>query len=208
MPYMPIRLQYRLRAAFLVLALVALMPLSGCWVESINGLNEGELFGASDHNRIFDPALVGTWVIPADKCTETITITAENEEYTWREAGQGEDCIENNGNRELYYHSALYKLDNHLFLDVTARPEDVCNVCRAMHWIFLVQLDKNSFSMTPIDSDWLKKSVEAKTVSLGTLSNDTDTITATPNELKAFCRKYADDNEAFKPTPDSVMKRK
>jgi len=139
----------------------------------------------------------------------TLSITAEKDQYTWRETVEGEGCSDNNGKKELYYLSTVYKLDKHLFLDLTARPEDVCDeLCRAIHMIFLVQIDKDSFTMAPIDSEWLKSSIEAKTVTLSTMSDDTDIITATPKELKAFCRKYADDKEAFKLAPGFKFSRK
>lgn len=80
-------------------------------------------------------------------------------------------------------------------------------MCVAVHWIFLTQIDKDSFSLVPIDSDWLKKAVEQKTVALATLSGDSDTVTASAKELKAFCREYADDKEVFKPIPEFTFKR-
>ncbi len=143
-----------------------------------------------------------------EKCAVTINITAGKDEYTWREIAEGEGCADNGGKKEAYYISTAYKLDNHLFLDLTARSEDVCDSCRPMHSIFLAHLDKDSLTMAAIDSDWLGKARKAGTLTLSTLSNDTDVITATPAELKAFCRKYADDKEAFKPLPDFVLKRK
>ena len=90
------------------------------------------------------------------------------------------------------------KLDAYYFLDVSPIADDVCDMCLAKHDIFLVKFDRTTLSLTPIDSDWLKKSVEAKTVTLATLAGDTDTITASSTELKAFCRKFAENTEVFK----------
>jgi hypothetical protein len=68
-------------------------------------------------------------------------------------------------------------------------------------------LDKTTLSITPIDSDWLKKSIAAKTVTLATLGDDIDTITASSKELKAFCRRFAGDMAVFRPESTSTFKR-
>lgn len=93
-------------------------------------------------------------------------------------------------------------------MDLTARPEDVCEMCLRVHWIFLVRQEKDSFTLTTIDSDWLKEAEHKKAVTLATLPNDTDTLTASPKELKEFCRKYAGDSAVFKPDPNFTFKRK
>ena len=69
-------------------------------------------------------------------------------------------------------------LDSYYFLDLSPVNKDVCDMCLAKHEIFLAKFDKDSLSLTPIDSDWLKKSISQKTVSLATVADDTDTITA------------------------------
>jgi hypothetical protein len=78
--------------------------------------------------------------------------------------------------------------------------DDVCDMCLAKHDILLVKFDKTTLSFTPIDSDWLKTSLQAKTVTLATVAGDTDTITASSKELKAFCRRFAENTEVFKST--------
>ena len=85
--------------------------------------------------------------------------------------------------------SLLVKLDSHYFLDLSPVDADVCALCLARHEIYLAKFDKTTFSITPIDSDWLKKSLEAKTVTLATVAGDLDTITASSKDLKAFCRE-------------------
>ena len=100
------------------------------------------------------------------------------------------------------------KLDNHYFFDIYPLSDDVCDMCRAVHNIFLVKSDKTTLSLTPIDSDWLKKSSAAKTLNLATLAGDTDTITASSGDLKAFCRKFADDARVFRPeTAETFVRR-
>jgi hypothetical protein len=188
-----------------ILTLASLLVLPGCWVTSLNGLSDAGLF-ENDGDQTFDAGLLGTYGITSDNCASTLTITAKEKTYEWEMTGVGEGC--NQDKLKSYYEGQLFKLDNHLFFDLTARPDDVCDVCRAVHWIFLVQIEKDSFSMVPIDSDWLKNAVQNKTASLETLPDDTDTITASGKELKAFCRKYADNKEAFTPLSDFTFKRK
>jgi len=194
------------RLAGILLALVGLLMLPACWVTSINGLSEQGLSG-SDQDQIFDPSLVGSWGTTSDNCAITLVITAKNKDYEWQTTSVGEGCDEDKPPKS-YYEAQVFKLDNHQFLDLTARRADVCDMCTAVHGIFLIQLDKDSFSLAAIDSDWLKNGLEQKTVTLATMPDDTDTLTASPKDLKAFCRKYADDKEAFKPIPNLTFKRK
>ncbi|HTS38217.1 MAG TPA: hypothetical protein VMH04_21265 [Candidatus Solibacter sp.] len=188
------------------MALATLLALSGCWVTSLNGLDEGGSF-ASDADRVFEPALLGSWILSGEDCEGAVQITAKNGVYQWQMSGEGTGCDDKPGKYD-YYESRLFKLDNHYFLDQTARDSDVCEMCIAIHWIFLLQLEKDSFTLIPIDDEWLKAAVEQKSTSLPTMADNTDMITASPKELKAFCRKYADDREVFKPTPDLTFRRK
>jgi hypothetical protein len=184
------------RIAGIVVLIVSLMLLSGCPVKSLNGLDEG----LNDQDMVLDARLVGTWPDVGEKCTSTVTITAHEKVYHW----QVVDC---ESNKKTLYEARLFKLDEHYFLDMTAPPEEVCDLCVGIHLISLVQFEKDSFALAPIDYDWFNKAVQKKRVSLTTLPDDPGTITSPPKDLKAFCRKYADNKEAFKPDPDTVLKR-
>ena len=144
--------------------------------------------------------------MPSD-CMATINITADNGEYVARQTSEGEKCTEED-KKEIDYRGKVYKLDGHLFLDVTSRSQDVCRVCIPVHWIFRIRIEKDLLALTPINSDWLRARFESKTAGLATLSNESNVVTATARELKGFCRKYADDKEAFILTPTMVLKRK
>jgi hypothetical protein len=174
-----------------------LVLLSGCPVKSLNGLDEGS---DNDHDMVFDRRLVGTWADVGQKCASTVTITANEKVYTW----QVVDC---ESNKKTSYEARLFKLDQRYFLDMTAPSEEVCDLCMGIHLISLVQFEKDSFALAPIDYDWFNKAVQKKSVTLKTLPDDPGTITSPSKDLKAFCRKYADNREAFKPDPDSVLKR-
>jgi hypothetical protein len=100
------------------------------------------------------------------------------------------------------------KLGTHYFLDVEPMPAEVCDMCAGKHDILLAKFDNRTLSLTPIDSDWLKKSLAATTVTLATVAGDTNTITASFRDLKAFFRKFAKNKEAFRPESAAIFKRK
>jgi hypothetical protein len=196
--------RFLLRIGLVVLALTGVLGMSGCWVTSINGLDESTL-SHPDPDKIFDTSLVGSWGITSDNCSSVLKIGGSDHVYNWEWRALSEACTDKE--KVLYYESELFRLDNHLFLDLSARSEDVCELCRAVHWIFLLRVDKDSLTLTPIDSEWLKQAKEQNTVTLATLPDDTDTIMASAKDLKAFCRKYADDKNVFQLTSAFVFKR-
>jgi hypothetical protein len=187
------------------LCLAAVLTLTGCWVSSVNGLDESRLLH-QDRDVVVDQMLTGAWQKTDDKCTTILTVTSGERIYDLQATAQGEKCADSG--KIAYYRARLLKLDSHLFLDVSPRPDDVCDMCLALHWIFLVKFDKDALSFTPIDSDWLKKALEQKTVTLATMPGDTDRLTASAKDLKAFCRRYADNKEVFTPVPELVFKRR
>lgn len=168
--------------------------MSGCPVKSINGMEEK----GNDPDMVYDARLVGTWPVH-DKCTSSLTSTAHEKVYSW----QVVDC---QSNKTTSYEARLFKLDQHYFLDVTAPSEQVCELCVGVHLIYLVNFEKDSVVLAPLDYDWFKTALQKKRVRLTTLPDDPSTITASAKDLKAFCRKYADDKEAFKPDSDSILK--
>jgi hypothetical protein len=195
------------RYAAMALAFFALLALPGCWVTSINPLYEEGPSSSKDPDVVFDQSLIGTWMAVADKCAAPLTITSKNQVYDLQSPGRLESEGCKGAEKPSHYQARLVKLDASYFLDVSPIASDVCDMCLAEHNIFLAKLDKETLSITPIDSDWLKKSITAKTVTLATLGDDTDTITASSKELKSFCRRFAGDKAVFKPESISTFKR-
>jgi hypothetical protein len=193
------------------LILAALLVLPGCWVMSINPLYEEHLFGHSDPDLTFDQNLVGSWWQPKEGCLLKIAAADEKYavEYVTPKQKQGEGCALDEG-QTVRMEGRLVKLDAHRFLDVAPRSDDVCFSCLPMHQIYLMALDKDSLTLTPIDGDWLKQGVEQNKVVVATLpdDNDHDSLAATTKDLKDFYRRYADDQAAFKPVPNLAFKRK
>jgi hypothetical protein len=192
-----VRSGYIFKGTGICLALAALVALSGCWVESINPLYEDGLLSSKDPDVVFDNRLTGSWSVIDDKCTITLAISAKGDIYDLESTQQGEGC--GSAGEKSRKQGRLVRLDTSYFLDVSPMPEDVCDECLAKHTIYQVKID-NGFSLTPIDSDWLGKALAAKTVSLSTLPDDADTITASSKDLKAFCRRFAGEKAVFKPT--------
>jgi hypothetical protein len=176
--------------------LACLVLTTACPERSLNGLDER----GNDPDMVFDARLAGTWPAVAEKCTTGLTIIAREKIYTL----QFVDC---ESNKKTSYEAYLFKLDQHYFLDMTAPSEDVCDLCIALHTIYLVKFEKDSVALAPLDYDWFKTAVEKRRVSLTTLPDDPGTITSPAKDLRAFCRQYADDGKAFKPDPDWVLKR-
>jgi len=195
-----------LRLAGATLILAGLLVLPGCWVTSINALyDDGTIDNPhNDPDVVLDQSLIGTWTETNGKCTTLLTIAVTNQVYDLQSTEQGEECSE----EKSHFQARLVKLDSHYFLDLSPVDGDVCTMCLARHEILLTKFDKTTLSLTPIDSDWLKKSVEAKKVALATVAGDTDTITASPKDLKAFCREFAENTEAFRPASTETLKRK
>ncbi len=184
------------RAVAIGFVLTCLVLMSGCPEQSLNGLDEG----SNDPDMVFDARLVGVWPIADGKCSSTLTITAHEKVYTF----QSVDC---ESKKKTAYEGRLFKLDEHYFLDMATPSAEVCDLCIGIHLIYLVQFEKDSLALAPLDSDWFKTAVQKKGVDLTTLPDDPGTITSSAKELKAFCRKYADNKEAFRLDPDAVLKR-
>jgi len=195
------------RIVAVVLALAGLLVLPGCWVQSVNGLSEAEPFVSTDKDQTYDPSLLGLWSVTSEDCTTTLDVKADSNEYRWKVTSEGKGCGSEKSETD-YYEGKLFKLDDHKFVDLTARGEDVCKACIPVHWIFKIKIENSSLSLIPIDDKWLKKAEKEKTVSLATSHDDPDTLTASPKELKEFCRRYADDPDAFKPDPQFTFERK
>lgn len=188
----------------MTVALASMLALPACWVESINALYD-DGFMRQDADVIMDQKLVGDWSAVEENCMMVLAISAKDRAYLIESTQQGEKCSD--AGKKERHQAHLIKLGAHYFLDVSPRDDDVCEMCLAKHTIYRTEIDKSSFSLIPIDSDWLKDAVRNKTVLLSTLPNDTDVLTSPSAELKTFCRKYADDPAVFKPI-GLVFKRK
>ncbi len=196
------------RFATTFLACTCLIVLSACWVQSINPLySEGST--SKDPDVLFDPRLNGSWTMTDNNCTTILAISAKADVYDLQASDHGKGCYKPRKKSGKFRQQArLVKLNDHYFLDISPLPHDVCEECLAKHTNFQLRFDKDSFSLCPIDSEWLKDAIGKKTVVLETMPDDIDTLTASSDDLKSFCRKYAADPAVFILDPAVIFKRK
>jgi hypothetical protein len=193
------------------LIVAGLLLLLGCDVMSIHPLYED--VSPADPDIVLDRDLTGSWSVTDGKCTTILTVAIKDDIYDLRTA-EGEGC--DDPGKELRQQARLVKLDRYYFLDVSPRPEDVCDTCLALHWIALAQFNKDALSLTPIDSDGLDELLHAGAVKLSVLPEDPKlliperptTLTALSKDLKAFCRKFAENKKVFKPDSKETFTRK
>ncbi|MGA9980526.1 MAG: hypothetical protein WBQ08_18040 [Candidatus Sulfotelmatobacter sp.] len=191
---------------------IAGLLLPACDVMSIHPLYED--VSPKDPDIVFDKNLAGSRSLTDGKCTTILTVAAAKDEiYDFRAVEGGEGCSD--PGKETRQEARLVKLDSYYFLDVSPREEDVCVTCLALHWISLARFDKEALALTPIDSDGLKRLLQAGTVHLKILPEDPKlmperpmTLTALSKELKKFCRKFAGNKTVFKPESTETYTRK
>jgi len=181
-----------------------IVVLSGCPVSSMNPLYEDEFLSKPDPDLVVDQAFVGHWRIQDKECPKILTITNKESVYHLTAAPSPQCKSEEKTYR---YEGHLVKLDGHIFLDLGPEPDEVCEMCFPQHHIFLARIEKSSFSLTPLDDEWLKTSIAQKIVVIQTLPARPEVVTAPSKELKEFVRKYADDQSAFKPVPELTCER-
>jgi hypothetical protein len=206
----PIHRCHALRIAGLVLVLASLIVLPGCWVMSINPLYEDVT--PKDRDIVFEKDLAGSWSIKDGKCTVVLTLTPMDDFYDLRYV-EGEEC--NDPDKQIHQQARLVKLDTYYFLDISPMPDDVCEMCMALHWIFLAKFDKDILALTPIDFEGLKKLMQTASVHLKRLPDsskprifdDPMRLTSSSKELKDFCKGFAGDKRVFNPELTVVFKR-
>ena len=202
-PSRRIRSVHALRIATISGALFAMLMMSGCWTFSLQPL----FAGGSDPDLIFDESLVGAWTHAAEDCQLILTVQASTRAYDMTLA-PGAGC--KNDEKTTHYLAYLVRIDNHRFLDISPKQADVCDLCLGVHTFALISQENNTFSLTPLDGDWVLQAIKDKKVNLANVSGWTldMTLNAQPAELKKFLRTYANDTDAFKPVNRLVFTRR
>ncbi len=200
----PIQSHPILRVAGVVFALVTLLALPGCWVYSVEPLYEERLLD-HDPDLVVDQSLVGSWAQLDEECVWILSIELIRDSYALTMA-PSPDC--NTEDKPTHYEGHLVKLDNHRFLDVAPKSDEVCDLCLPMHSFLLVSQQADRLALIPVDNQWLARALTEKRVGLAHLENHPletmVVLTASTRELKEFARKYADDGSVFK--ADSEVK--
>ncbi len=179
---------------WLILGLAVLF--AGCPVRSLQPL-------FTDKDTAFNPLILGTWVNKGDV-------------YTFRQAGEKNyevvvrpDTSSNEGMDSVMYAVQLGKLGNSWFLDsfLAGDPGDFHLL--SMHIISKIEFQSaDSFSVSSLESDWLKKKIDDGSLTIAHVKRDGDVIlTATTEELQQLVTRYADDSGAF-PNPGEFVRVK
>ncbi|MDE3057798.1 MAG: hypothetical protein KGJ59_07570, partial [Bacteroidota bacterium] len=112
-------------------------------------------------------------------------------------------------NDSVVYAVQLGKLGNSWFLDsfLSGNAGDFHLI--SMHIISKVEFQSaDSFIVSLLESDWLKKKIDDRSVTIDHVERDGDVIlTATTVELQQLVTRYADDSGAF-PNPGEFVRVK
>lgn len=178
----------------LVLAGAAAMT-SGCYVTLHPFVTEDV--------RVYEPALAGTWIDPADN-NETWTFTparaSSPEHYIVEITDDG---------RVARFTGELARIDDLLVLDLAPGDnEEQCGLLDhgwfqmhivGVHSFMRVRLDGDTLELSLVDTDWLDDAIERTTVTIAheridrLVSNEHDTrrlLTASPKDMQALVRAY------------------
>ncbi len=194
-----------------LLGLATALVLAGCSVASINSLYEDVT--PKDPDIVFEKGIIGAWTASDAKCVTTVTITSNEDIYDLQSVDEGQGCPE--PAQKIRQQARLVRLGTYYFLDISSRPDDVCEACLALHQIFLTSFTKDTITLIPIDADGLRAAISAKKVTLSTVPEDPKmiiperplTLTALSKDLKAFCHGFAEDKTVFKPESAEMLKR-
>lgn len=177
---------------FLFLGLTVLI--AGCPARSLQPL-------FTENDVTFNPAILGTWVNKGDLYTFRQS-REKNYEVVVHDTSSGR-------NDSVAYAVQLGKLGNSWFLDsfFSGDPGDFHLL--SMHIISKVEFQSaDSFTVSSLESDWLKKKIDDGSVTISHVERDGDIIlTATTQELQQFVSRYANDSGAF-PNPGEFVRVK
>jgi hypothetical protein len=182
--------------------------LSGCVVQSFHPFHTGK-------NLVFPKELLGSWKVQkfAGNAEEVDKINLWDISGT--SATDAKLQVFDKQNAVGMFHIRFFKVGETLFLDVEpAEPSDEAKfnglwlfTLRPTHTVCKVETKGNILMLKPISFDWLKKSIEAKKVSLPFLGDlkEIPLFTATPAEWQTFLGQHAGDAEAFPETSAYVL---
>lgn len=149
----------------------------------------------TDKTTVFDPALVGFWVQDNGDSTWEFVRNESNTyglTYTDKEGKPG------------HFEVRLVKLDGKFFLDLF--PEDPKQIENAyykyhllrVHTFLKMSLDGSTLELAGMDPGWLMRQLDADPRFVRhSRVNDTIVLTAPPEDLQKFVRRYVDDKNVF-----------
>lgn len=185
----------------ILLVLVALLMLPGCWVMTVHPLSQ------DDDVSVADPGLGGQWWQQEHDCRLTITALPSSArhqftlEYSVPEKGAKDECAQRDGAPTLELGGRLVDLQGHLFLDVL--PSETSDDFQTIptHSIFRVTVGKDGLDLVPLNPEFVAKAIrEGKIEGLDVETGgklDELVITSRTSELRKFVLSAVDDAQAF-----------
>lgn len=179
--------------ASLGVCLLAILFLSGCWVQSLNPMFEKE------SDIIFDPRLEGHWVASDGGASVTFSRDGGGKCYNvvYWEQGGGKFGPEHEETTNLY--TCLGRLGKNTFLDVDAGDPKLTEALTAhlvdAHSFWRVELGPDTFSIRSLNSEWFKKQIESRKLGLAYVpeGNHLIVLTSSTPELRAFFQRHGDE---------------
>lgn len=156
----------------------------------------------SEHDVVFEPALVGTWVMRENGDTLTFHQSGDKAyEATYTEE-----------NVAVKFEVHLIQLGKFLFLDAYPLEQPERFDLIPAHSFYRIRLEVSHamegdvLQIAFLDDDWLRKRIEEGEVNIAHERLGTDILlTASTKDLQMFVLKYAEDKEAF-PDPEEFRR--
>jgi hypothetical protein len=181
----------------LMLAIVALAFLPGCWTYSLHSLCRDD-----DPGLAYDPTLTGTW---ENKNSQLVIAgDSKTQQYTLQLSDKDEikcHCAANDS-AGIPYAGNLAQLGTARFLDVVPGGDAAGMGAIPAHSIFKIVIEDDSLFLVPLSDSWLCSAPEAEQDRLGECIDRSDfVLTASSDVLQDFVQNHADDDGVF-PTVD------
>lgn len=178
------------RIKYLVVTGIALL-IMGCPARSLFPLfTEGDL--------VFNHGLVGTW---SDNESNTFTFQRAAEK------GYNVVSVEQKGTKEEY-RVQLGRLGKFWFIDSYPVYGGDDHHKLSAHILSRIWINGDTLRVASLESDWLRDMIDAKKLRIAHVRRDNDIIlTATTEELRALCLRFAEDDRAF-PNPGVLIRTK
>jgi len=165
----------------------------------------------TEKDRLFEPALVGTWSDKRGKPWCKFEKAGENAYKLLLFGGEGEPI------RALEFEAHLMRLGPSLFLDIypekmhfngkEERLDDFFGMVPT-HTFYRLEIDGDFLQYAFLDDEWVKSMIRRKKLKLPHVEIGGDVVlTATTKDLQKLVLKYARDNEAFPVHDDQELHR-
>jgi hypothetical protein len=188
----------RMALRFVVLGILCIFLLSGCFIQSIQPFYTQDL-------KIEFPRVKGAWLLKKIGDEDVSAKYPEPWIFTERAIKTFEYAVES----ELT--TQFFKIGDTLFVDLKAG--DPYQLKNPNHWwnlhvipvhsVCKVLIRDNQLFMTPLDGDWVTARIKKKELNLGYVNigdkEDQYVLTSSPKDLALFLKDVAGNEDAFPP---------